>query len=100
MAVVASLVIALQTATAFAASAGRGYIPPLAWAVFTIFLAQILSVLGWGAWFPWAVPALLAGVAGPDGETVSTVSFVLVFVAAALGLVATVMWWQRADQTG
>jgi ABC-2 type transport system permease protein len=100
MAVAALLVIALQTGTAFAASAGRGYIPPLAWAVFTIFLAQILSVLGWGAWFPWAVPALLAGVAGPEGETVSTVSFVLVFVAAALGLVATIIWWQRADQTG
>jgi ABC-2 type transport system permease protein len=98
MLVVALLVIALQTMTAFVAGLGRGYIPALAWAMFTIFLAQILSVLGWGALFPWAVPALLAGAAGPEGESVSVASFVIVALASLVGFAATITWWERADQ--
>lgn len=100
MLLVALLIIVLQTTTAFFAGAGRGYIAPLAWAVFTIFLAQILSVLGWGAWFPWAVPALLSGVAGPASEFVTPASFAVVAVASITGFVATLLWWERADQTG
>jgi ABC-2 type transport system permease protein len=97
---VAVMIVGLQTTTAFVASAGRGYLPPLAWAVLTIFLAQILTVLGGGAWFPWAVPALLSGAAGPEGETVTTVSLILVAAACVTGWVATTAWWERADQTG
>jgi len=96
----AVLTTALQTTTAFFAGVGRGYIPPLAWALLTIFAAQVAAVLGWGAWFPWAVPALVAGATGPDGEVASAASVVLVALAALLGLAATVMWWLRADQTG
>jgi ABC-2 type transport system permease protein len=100
MFVVALLLILLQSTTAFFAGAGRGYIVPLAWAVFTIFVAQVVSVLGWGAWFPWAVPALLSGAAGPEGETLTVGSFIVVAVVAAIGFAATVVWWERADQTG
>jgi ABC-2 type transport system permease protein len=95
----ALLAIALQTFTAFFAGAGRGYIPALAWAVFTVFLAQVFAVLGWGAWFPWSVPALIAGTAGPDGEPVGLGSVVIVLATALVGLLATVSWWKRADQT-
>jgi ABC-2 type transport system permease protein len=68
--------------------------------VLTIFLAQIIAVLGWGAWFPWAVPALIAGATGPDGEVATGSSLVLVALTAILGLAGTLSWWQRADQTG
>jgi ABC-2 type transport system permease protein len=97
---VAVLTVGLQTTTAYFASVGHGYIPPLAWAAFTIFLAQILSVLGWGAGFPWAVPALLSGVAGPEGETVTLAGFIAVAAASAVGFAATVLWWERADHAG
>jgi ABC-2 type transport system permease protein len=100
MLLVGLLIISLRTTTAFFAGAGRGYIPPLAWAMFTIFLAQILSVLGWGGWFPWAVPALLAGAAGPAADYVTPASFWVVALASATGLLATLVWWERADQTG
>jgi len=50
--VAALLTVGLQTVTAFWASAGRGYLPPLGWAVATIALAQILAVLGWGGGVP------------------------------------------------
>ena len=99
IALAAGLITLLQTTTAFVAGAGRGYIPPLAWAVLTIFLAQVLAVLGWGAVFPWAVPALVVGATGPNGEVATATSLVAVAVAALLGLGATLVWWDRADQT-
>jgi ABC-2 type transport system permease protein len=100
IALAAGLITLLQTTTAFIAGVGRGYIPPLAWAVLTIFLAQVLAVLGWGAWFPWAVPALVVGATGPEGEVATSASFVVVALVAVLGLVASLVWWERADQTG
>jgi ABC-2 type transport system permease protein len=96
----AVMTIGLQTYTAFFAGVGRGYLAGLAWAVLAIFLAQILAALGWGAWFPWSVPAVVTGVAGPDAEAVSAGGVAIVVVTAFLGLVATLLWWQRADQTG
>jgi ABC-2 type transport system permease protein len=96
----AVLTIALQSFTAFFAGVGRGYLAGLAWAVLAIFLAQILAALGWGAWFPWSVPALVAGMAGPDAEAVSIGGVAIVVATAFVGLVATLAWWQRADQTG
>ncbi len=100
MAMTALLTLALQTATAFFAGVGRGYIAPLAWAFATIAAAQIQAVLGWGAAFPWAVPALVAGAAGADAAEVPLASYLLVTATSAAGLIATIAWWERADHTG
>jgi ABC-2 type transport system permease protein len=100
IALTAVLITLLQTTTAFFAGVGRGYIPPLAWALLTIFVAQVTAVLGWGAWSPWAVPALVSGATGPEGEVATAASFLSVAVTALLGLAATIVWWERADQTG
>lgn len=100
MALGALLTIALQTVTAFVAGVGRGYIAPLAWAVAMIAVSQVLAVLGWGNWFPWAVPAILAGAGGNTVEPVSPAAVILVLAVAAVGLAATITWWERADQTG
>jgi ABC-2 type transport system permease protein len=95
----ALLTIALQTYTAFFAGVGRGYIPALAWAVLAIVLAQILAALGWGAWFPWSVPAIISGAAGPDAEPVTAAGLAILIATALGGLLATLAWWERADQT-
>jgi ABC-2 type transport system permease protein len=100
MAVAAVLTLVLQTATAFFAGVGHGYIAPLAWAFATIAAAQVLAVLGLGAAFPWAVPALVSGAAGPDAASVPAVSYLLVLATGAIGLAATIGWWARADHTG
>jgi ABC-2 type transport system permease protein len=100
MALAALLTIALQTVTAFFAGLGRGYLAPLAWAVVTIATAQILAVLGWGNWYPWSVPAILAGAGGADVEPVSVGGIAVTIAVAALGLLVTVVWWERADQAG
>ncbi len=100
LALIAVIGIALQTTTAFFASAGRGYIAPLAWAMGMLVAAQVLAVLGHGAVFPWAVPAIISGAAGPHGETATLASYLLVGVTVAIGLAATIAWWERADHTG
>ena len=80
------------------ASAGRGYLPPLGWTFFTVFLAQIAAVLGWGDWFPWSVPALLSGMAGPRAEQIGLHSYLGILLAFIAGVAATFAWWRSADQ--
>ena len=100
IALAAVLTILLQTGAAFFAGIGRGYIAPLAWTVAVIVVSQVLTVLGWGAWFPWSVPALLAGAGGTSVEPVAPAGVLVVVAVAAAGLAATIVWWDRADQTG
>ncbi len=88
----------LMPLVAFIASAGRGYLPPLAWAILTMALAMIAGVLGWGDRFPWAVPMLVSGMSGPRSEQVSVISYGMVSFAFLVGITATFGWWLKADQ--
>ncbi len=97
--ITAGMTLLLMTPVAFIASMGRGYLPPLAWAVLTIFFSQIIAATGWGDWFPWSVPALYSGVVGPRAEQLGIHSYVLVILAGIIGLAATFWWWRNADQT-
>lgn len=92
------LTFLLMPWVAFFASMGRGYLPPLGWAVLTLALAQILAVLGLGDWFPWAVPGLIGEMAGPSAEPVPLHSYVLVLLTFIVGIAATFAWWRSADQ--
>jgi len=100
IALAAVLTIGLQTGAAFFAGLGRGYIAPLAWTVAMIAASQVLTVLGWGSWFPWSVPAILAGAGGTQVEPVTVGGVAVVALVGFAGLVATIAWWERADQTG
>jgi ABC-2 type transport system permease protein len=95
----AGMTLLLMTPVAFIASMGRGYLPPLGWAVLTIFFAQIIAATGWGDWFPWSVPALFSGAAGPRDQLIGVHSYILVIAAGIVGLMATFYWWRNADQT-
>ncbi len=95
----AGLTIALTLPLAWAASAGRGYLPAIGVMVLLIFLAQILSALGLGPWFPWAAPALLSGVAGPEAQQLGMGAYLLVVAAVAGGITGAIVWWRAADQT-
>lgn len=98
-ALIALLTFLLMPFVALAASAGRGYLPAVGWAILTVVFAQITAVLGRGDWFPWAVPALVSGMAGPAHDSVGPHSFVLVALTFGVGLVATLRWWSIADQS-
>jgi ABC-2 type transport system permease protein len=94
----ASLTIALMLPLAWAASAGRGYLPAIGVMVLLVFLAQVLSVLGLGPWFPWAAPALFSGAAGPEAQQLGVVTYLLVVAVVAGGITGVIAWWRAADQ--
>lgn len=93
------LTAALMSWVGFFACFGRGYLPPMGWAFFTLALAQILAVLGWGEWVPWAVPALMTEMGGPLPEPLGAASYLSVILASVLGVLATLVWWQKADHS-
>jgi ABC-2 type transport system permease protein len=99
MFITAAMTLLLMTPVAFIASIGRGYLPPLGWAVLTIFFSQIVAATGWGDWFPWSVPALYSGVVGPRSEQLGAHSYILVILTGGMGLIATFWWWLNADHT-
>jgi len=93
----------LMPLVALVASAGRGYIPPLAWAFSTLGMAQVAGLMGWGDWFPWAVPGLyslmFSVMYGQSAEQLGLHSYVVVALAFVAGLIGTVLWWRSADQS-
>jgi ABC-2 type transport system permease protein len=90
----AVLTITLVTPIAFFASAGHGYLPPLAAAILAIFLAQIVAVAGYGEYFPWSIPALYS-----QGSPIGPASYLIVFLTGIFGIAGTFLWWELADQT-
>jgi ABC-2 type transport system permease protein len=94
----AGLTILLITPVAFFAGIGRGYLAPMGAAIFLVVLAQIVAAAGWGEFFPWAIPALHAGMAGPRDAHMGISSYILVVATSLLGIVATLLWWEQADQ--
>ena len=91
-------VILLCTPVTFVASAGRGYLAPMAFVIASVVLAQIIGALGFGAFFPWAVPAIYSKLVG--AQTILTpVSYIIVVGTGLAGLAATLFWWKYADQT-
>lgn len=95
----AVLTIALLPFVALIASAGRGYMPAFGWMIFTVALAQIAVITGWGDWFPWSVPALFSGAVGLRAELLGMHSYVIVLLTSLIGLIATFLWWRKADHT-
>lgn len=93
------LTIMLLPFVAFIASIGRGFMPAFGWAIFTVVIAQIAAIMGWGGWLPWSIPALFSGAAGPRGAHLGIHSYIIVILASLLGLAATYYWWRNADQT-
>ena len=95
----AVLTLPLMSFVALLASVGRGYMLPFGWTIFTLVLANIAAVMGWGDWFPWSIPAMFSGVAGPEASQLGLHSYVIVMLTSVIGLIATYYWWRNADQT-
>ncbi|KUG02449.1 bacitracin abc transporter, permease protein [hydrocarbon metagenome] len=93
------LTIALSSPVAFFACVGRGYLAPLGFVVFTLILANIVAVTGYGEFFPWAVPALYSQVAGEENALPGSISYLLVILTSFAGLIGTICWWRYADHT-
>ena len=95
---VAFFTFLLTPFVALVASWGRGYLPPMGWTILSLVFANIAALLGWGDWFPWAIPVMVSGMVKSQAGAAGLHSYVVISLAFAAGLAATVAWWQRADQ--
>lgn len=96
----ASVVFLLTPVVAWIATLGRGYLPPLGFAMLTLVLGNIFGATGWGKWFPWSIAPLFAGVAGPRVEALAPGSIVVVVLTCLAGIAATVgqvVWGDNAQ---
>jgi ABC-2 type transport system permease protein len=91
----ALLWLALLPVTALVASVGRGYLLPIGVAIATMIVAQFVGATGWSPWFPWCV----AIASGTPGTHVTGASLAVVVLTGAVGMAATLLWWERSDQT-
>ncbi len=87
----------LVPAVAWIATLGKGYLPPLGFAIMMLLLGNVLGATGWGRWFPWSIVPLFAGVAGPRVETLAPGSLLVVALAFLVGVAATVAQVRYAD---
>nr|WP_051580495.1 ABC transporter permease [Pseudonocardia acaciae] len=80
---------------ALATSVGRGYLAGIATTAFAVVLGVVLAGAGVGGMYPWSVPAIASGMLGPT--SVGAGSFGLAAATAAIGVLGTSAWWNRAD---
>jgi ABC-2 type transport system permease protein len=82
---------------AWIAMLGRGYLPPLGFALAMLAVGDVLSHTGWAAWFPWSVVPLLIGAIGKPATTIAPVSLVVVALTFVGGIAATIAQLRWAD---
>lgn len=94
------LTIVLCTPVAFIASLSRGYLLPIGYVILVLIMTQLVGMAlpGIVIYFPWIVPALCSGIAGSSLPQPQLVSYAILALTGILGLVATVVWWEMADQ--
>ncbi len=79
------------------ASLGRGYMAPIAFVILMVVAAQIFGALGYGAYFPWAIPGLYANISKNGSLQLDIISYLIVALAGAVGVIATVWVWYRQE---
>jgi len=89
----------LVSPVAWIATLGRGYLPPLGFAIFTLVLGNIFAATGWGKWFPYSIVPLSTGIAGPRVGVLGPGSYAVVLVLFAAGVAATMWQMCSADET-
>ncbi len=93
------LTIIIGTPIAFFAIWSKGYLAPLGFVALTLVFAQVIAATGYGTYFPWSVPALYSGVGGEYKILLDNYSYGILVLTSIAGYIATVMYWNYADQT-
>ena len=84
---------------AWIATLGRGYLPPIGFAMITFVLGNVFAATGWGKWFPYSIVPLYTGIAGPRVSVLEPGSYVVVLLVFAAGVAATIWQLRSADDT-
>ena len=93
----AAIAFLLVPVVAWIATLGRGYLPPLGFALAMLALGDVFSHTGWGAWFPWSIVPLFIGAVGQRVTTIAPGSVVVVAVTFLAGTAATMAQLRWAD---
>jgi ABC-type transport system involved in multi-copper enzyme maturation permease subunit len=84
---------------AWITTAGRGYMPPLAFALVMMGLGNLFGKTGWAEWFPWSIVPSLIGMVGQPAQAVPAASYVALTLTFVLGVAATVLQLRYADNS-
>jgi ABC-type transport system involved in multi-copper enzyme maturation permease subunit len=95
----AAVAYLLAPVIAWIATLGRGYMPPLGFALAMLALGQVFSKTGWATWFPWSIVPLFIGTVGQPVQTLPPGSFVVVALTFLAGVTATIAHLRYADNT-
>jgi len=93
----AAIAYLLVPVVAWIAMLGRGYLPPLGFALAMLALGNVFSHTGWAAWFPWSIVPLFIGSIGEPSTTIATSSLVVVALTFLAGIAATFAQLRWAD---
>ena len=94
---VAAVAYLLVPAVAWITTLGRGYLPPLGFALAMLVLGDVVGKTGWAPWFPWSIVPLFIGSVGQPVTTIAPVSVVVVALTFAAGIAATIAHVRSAD---
>ena len=76
---------------------GRGYVPPLGFALAMLALGNLFGKTGWAVWFPWSIVPLLIGMVADPVRTLPAGSYVVLAVTFVAGIAATIVQLRYAD---
>jgi ABC-2 type transport system permease protein len=93
----AAISFLLAPIVAWVTMLGRGYMPPLGFALGMLALGDVLSHTGWARWFPWSIVPLFIGAVGQRVTTLAPASVVVVFLTFLAGIAATIAQLRYAD---
>ena len=92
------MTLLVSTPVAFFASYGRGYLPPIGFAIITLIAGQFIGTVGLGPYFPWAIPGLYSVAQMSGGLPPGPASYILLALTGISGTAISLAWWRFADQ--
>lgn len=95
--VAAGVAYLLVPVVAWITTLGRGYMPPLGFAIAMMALGNVFSKTGWATYFPWSIIPTFVGMVGRPLEALPTASYVIVAVTFFAGIAATIAQLRYAD---
>jgi ABC-2 type transport system permease protein len=93
----AAIAYLLVPVVAWIAMLGRGYLPPLGFALAMLALGDVFSHTGWAAWFPWSIVPLFIGAIGQRTTAIAPGSLVVAGLTFLAGIAATIAQLRHAD---
>jgi ABC-type transport system involved in multi-copper enzyme maturation permease subunit len=93
----AGIAFLLVPVVAWITTLGRGYMPPLAFALVALALGNVFGKTGWAEWFPWSIIPLLIGAVGQPVSGLPAGSYLVLAATFAAGVAATIAQVRWAD---